>query len=70
MGNEHIKVNQTRAGIAHQRLMYLFLLFYSVLKKRNMSSGAVFQLISNDGKADKMILATDLLEQRINSIRQ
>jgi hypothetical protein len=31
-------------------------------KNRKMSSGAVFQLISNDGKADKMILATDLLE--------
>jgi hypothetical protein len=34
-----------------------------------MSSGAVFTIISNDGKADKMILATDLLEQRISAIR-
>ena len=35
-----------------------------------MSAGAVFVIISNDGKADKMIMATDLLEQRIDEIRR
>jgi hypothetical protein len=35
-----------------------------------MSAGAVFQLISNDGKADKMIMATDLLEMRIAEIKE
>ncbi len=34
-----------------------------------MSSAGIFQLISNDGKADKMIMATDLLEMRIKAIR-
>ena len=34
-----------------------------------MSSGAVFTIISNEGKADKMLLASDLLEQRMNDIR-
>jgi len=33
-----------------------------------MSSGGVFTLIANDGKADKMIMATDLLNQRIKDI--
>jgi hypothetical protein len=35
-----------------------------------MSSGAVFILLSSEGKCDKMLLATDLLEQRMNAIRQ
>jgi hypothetical protein len=30
-----------------------------------MSAGGVFQLIANDGKADRMIMATELLNQRI-----
>jgi len=30
-----------------------------------MSAGAVFKLIANDGKADRMIMATELLNQRI-----
>jgi hypothetical protein len=30
-----------------------------------MSAGAVFKLIANDGKADRMIMATQLLNQRI-----
>lgn len=33
-----------------------------------MSAGAVFKLIANDGKADRMIMATDLLNQRIKDI--
>lgn len=36
---------------------------------KDMSSGAVFTIISNEGKADKMLLASDLLEQRMNDIR-
>jgi len=35
-----------------------------------MSSGGVFTIITNDGKQDKMLLATDLLEQRMNEIKQ
>lgn len=35
-----------------------------------MSSGGVFQIVTNDGKADKMLLASDLLEERIRDIRQ
>ena len=35
-----------------------------------MSTGAVFQIIANDGKADKMIMATDLLRQRIEQALQ
>jgi hypothetical protein len=34
-----------------------------------MSAGAVFKLIANDGKADRLIMATALLEQRIKEIR-
>jgi hypothetical protein len=30
-----------------------------------MSAGGVFKLIANDGKADRMIMATELLNQRI-----
>lgn len=33
-----------------------------------MSGGGVFQLIANDGKADKIIMASDLLKKRIHSI--
>lgn len=33
-----------------------------------MSAGAVFRLIANDGKADRMIMATELLNQRIRDI--
>lgn len=33
-----------------------------------MSTGATFRLIANDGKADRMIMATELLNQRIKSI--
>ena len=33
-----------------------------------MSTGAVFKLIANDGKADRMIMATELLNQRIKDI--
>jgi len=30
-----------------------------------MSAGGVFKLIANDGKADRMIMATELLNGRI-----
>ena len=33
-----------------------------------MSAGAVFKLIANDGKADRMIMATKLLNQRIKAV--
>ena len=33
-----------------------------------MSAGAVFKLIANDGKADRMIVATKLLNQRIKEV--
>jgi hypothetical protein len=33
-----------------------------------MSTGAVFALIANDGKADRMIMATKLLNQRISDV--
>ena len=33
-----------------------------------MSAGAVFKLIANDGKADRLIMATKLLNQRIQDI--
>ena len=33
-----------------------------------MSAGAVFKLIANDGKADRMIMATKLLNQRIRDV--
>ncbi len=33
-----------------------------------MSAGGVFKLIANDGKADRMIMATELLNQRIEDI--
>ena len=35
-----------------------------------MSNGGVFQIISNDGKADSMILASALLENNIKEIRE
>jgi hypothetical protein len=33
-----------------------------------MSAGGVFKLIANDGKADRMIMATELLNQRVKDI--
>jgi len=33
-----------------------------------MSAGGVFKLIANDGKADRMIMATELLNQRIKDV--
>ena len=33
-----------------------------------MSASGVFILISNDGKADRLINGTDILEQRITAI--
>jgi len=33
-----------------------------------MSAGGIFKIIANDGKADKMIMATELLNQRIKDI--
>lgn len=33
-----------------------------------MSTGAVFRLIANDGKADRLIMATALLNQRIKDV--
>jgi hypothetical protein len=33
-----------------------------------MSTGAVFKLIANDGKADRMIMATKLINQRIKDV--
>lgn len=33
-----------------------------------MSAGAVFKIIANDGRADRMIMATELLNQRIKDI--
>src|SRR3972149_8440764 len=33
-----------------------------------MAAGGVFKLIANDGKADRMIMATELLNQRIKDI--
>ena len=33
-----------------------------------MSAGAVFKLVANDGKADRMIMATALLNQRIRDV--
>ena len=33
-----------------------------------MSAGAVFKLVANDGKADRMIMATALLNQRIKDV--
>lgn len=37
--------------------------------KSKMSNSGSFTIVSNDGKADKMILATDLLEERLKDIR-
>jgi hypothetical protein len=37
--------------------------------KTTMSSGGVFQLITNEGKSDKMILASQILTKRIDMIR-
>lgn len=34
-----------------------------------MSNGGLFQLISNDGKQDKMLMATDFLNDRLKKIR-
>lgn len=33
-----------------------------------MSAGGVFKIIANDGKADKLIMATDLLNQRLKRV--
>ena len=33
-----------------------------------MSAGGVFIIITNDGKADKMLMATSVLEKRMKAI--
>src|SRR5579872_6962692 len=33
-----------------------------------MATGAIFNIIANDGKADRMIMASDLLKMRIRNI--
>ena len=35
-----------------------------------MSTGGIFALITNDGKADRMIMATDLLRLRLSKVQQ
>ena len=35
-----------------------------------MSSGGIFNLITNDGKQDRMLMATELLSKRLNVIRE
>ena len=35
----------------------------------NMATGGVFQLITNDGKQDRMLMATQMLRNRLESIR-
>ncbi len=35
-----------------------------------MATGGVFQIITNDGKQDRMLMATDLLKARLNNIMQ
>ena len=35
-----------------------------------MSTGGIFQLITNDGKQDRMLLATQLLNQRLLEIER
>lgn len=34
-----------------------------------MSTGGVFQLITNDGKQDRMLMATQMLRNRLEAIR-
>ena len=34
-----------------------------------MATGGVFQLITNDGKQDRMLMATQLLRNRLDAIR-
>jgi hypothetical protein len=34
-----------------------------------MATGGVFKLITNDGKADRMLMATQMLRNRLNSVR-
>jgi hypothetical protein len=47
-----------------------FIIFLNIgyKTKTSMSAGGVFKLIANDGKADRMIMATELLNQRIKDI--
>jgi hypothetical protein len=35
-----------------------------------MATGGIFQLITNDGKQDKMLMATQLLNQRLDAVRK
>jgi len=34
-----------------------------------MATGGVFQLITNDGKQDRMLMATQMLRNRLEAIR-
>lgn len=38
-------------------------------KQTNMATGGVFQLITNDGKQDRMLMATQMLRNRLEAIR-
>lgn len=35
-----------------------------------MSTAGIFTLITNDGKQDRMLMATELLKRRLQSIKQ
>lgn len=34
-----------------------------------MATGGVFQLITNDGKQDRMLMATQMLRNRLDAVR-
>lgn len=40
-----------------------------ILISFNMATGGVFQLITNDGKQDRMLMATQMLRNRLEAIR-
>ena len=57
--------------ISGRRYIYIFFKKSGLKKEQNKSisgAGAVFQITSNDGKADRMLMASQLLTERIQDI--
>jgi hypothetical protein len=46
----------------------LSMIYHYKFYENPMAAAGVFKLIANDGKADRMIMATELLNQRIKDI--
>jgi len=62
--------NAQRSHIGVQKLykFYRRKFLPELYKQNNMATGGIFQLITNDGKQDRMLMASELLRTRLEAI--